>query len=68
MARKKKAGTARLQIVHHRDHAAARPVIRAFRTTETVVDVPFTSAVSDADVQRARELARTLGWSELVAS
>jgi hypothetical protein len=69
MARKKKGGTARLHIVRHsRDHVAARSVVMAFRTTETEVDVPLSSGVSDADVRRARELARTHGWTELVAS
>ncbi|MEK6374140.1 MAG: hypothetical protein AABO58_15740 [Acidobacteriota bacterium] len=69
MARKRNARRpARLRIVHRQDHAAARPVITAFRTTNEPDDVPLCTAVSNADVERARELARTLGWNALIAS
>jgi hypothetical protein len=66
MARKK-TSPARLRLVPA-PHQAARLHIAAFRTVERPVSIPFSSAVSDVDVERARELARTLGWNEVIAS
>lgn len=66
MARKK-SSPVRLRLVPP-PHQAARLDIAAFRTLEGPVSVPFSGVVSDMDIERARELARTLGWNEVVAS
>lgn len=68
MTRNKKSRTARLRLVRRQDHATPQPVIMAFRSVEPVAEPPLSAGVSDADVRRAQELARTLGWNELVAS
>ncbi len=68
MATHRKTAARRLRIVPAPERLTPEVTVAAFRTPAGDVELPLSGEPSEEDVERAHELARTIGWKELFAS
>jgi hypothetical protein len=68
MAKNLRKRVPRLRVVPQPERAALDVTIAAFRRPAEPVDVPLSGAASDEQVEQARELAKRIGWRELLAT
>jgi hypothetical protein len=68
MARDRKTADRRLHKVPEPERLTSEVTIMAFRTPAGAIELPLSGEPSEEAVERARELARKIGWKELFAS
>ena len=68
MATHRKTAARRLHKVPDPERLTPQVTITAFRTPGGPIELPLSGEPSDDDIERARELERTILWEELFAT